>query len=651
MKKIMLVALSMLLMFNAIFLGVGCKDKEDVNNDTTVQDTTTFRAPLSVDNSQNHIKKIVETDDYLIQNGKTDYKIVIPTNADSQIKMAANELVTLSREAIDILFEVITEEEIVAGESKYISLGDTALARNANLTIDYERLGTDGYQIVTQGKTVYVLADGYGCKHGAYELLNDWFNYEYFYIDCYSLEKNENVKLKNYDVIEIPDIPYRAGGFASMWTDQTTISRFRMRIYPEFFVSIRGAIFHNSFKYLPITEHGIAHPDWYSTSNDQICYTARGNQEEYDAMVAETVRVLKEELSTQLDKNLVTFSIQDNTNSCTCSACNKVAEEYGAKSAQIILFLNDVNKEIREWFNGDGQAYKRDLKLCFFAYFGFVVPPASYNESAGAYAPNKGLRCDDGVCALIAPIGADFTESFDATENEETREALLGWQAVTDNLATWFYDTLYVSMQGKFTFYNTFNGYQNRFQYAYDVGSIWMFNQGNDGTYGGQMAFCNLKCYLSSKYAWNVNEDYQTLLTRFFDTMYQDASVVMRKYFEELQSHFVYNKAKYDEEGDCYSGWDKKQYWPKNSLLRWRGYLEEALVAIEALKTTNKELYQSTYTHIVSERLAVNYLLCLFYDGNLSDEDIAKYKAEFIADTEITKNTVAQKILEQWNAA
>ncbi len=639
MRKIIVLTIALLFIFSSMLFGCGSKD------------TTNFREPLNVDNSQNHIRNITETSDYIIQNGQTEYKIVIPTNADAQTKIAAEELFALTREATQVMFSTITDDQIVEGEDKYVSLGQTKLVESAGLTIDKNKLGMDGYQLVTKGKTVFILADGYGCKHGVYDLLNDWFNYEFFFNDCYSLEKKTDVKLKNFNITEIPDIAYRAGGYRSQWDTQTIIGRYRMRIYPEFFIKVRGEIFHNSFDYLPIEEHITNHPNWYSGSADQICYTARGNQEEFDAMVAETVRVLKEELIAQPDQNLVTFSIQDNTNKCTCDECNRVSEYYNADSAVIVLFLNQVNKQINEWFELEGAPYKRDLKICFFAYFGYVTPPAKYNENTGEYEAINGIKCDDGVCALIAPIYADFTKSYDAVENEETKSAILGWRAVTGDIATWFYDTLYTSINAKFAFYNTFNGMQNRFQYAYEAGSLWMFNQGNDTTSGCQPVFGNFKAYLASKFSWNVNDDFISMQNRFFNNMYKDASSIMLKYFEEMQAHFNYIQVTYDENGDCYSGWDKPKYWPKNTLLRWREYIDQAIEAIEPLKDIDQELYSKTYTHIVTERMNLNYLLVIFYEGHLSDEDVEFYRNQFKDDVEACECLIGLDTLKQWGMA
>lgn len=633
-KRLTTILLSALLSVSCLFTACG----ED--NMTEKPKTPTSVTSFKVDNSQNHIDNSTATDKKIIENSVTEYKLVIPAAADAVLEEAAKELTVFTMKSNGMTFETIKDSECVSG-GKYISLGKTTLLEECGLEVDYAKLGTDGYQIKTVEDTVYVIGENYGVLYGAYGLLGDWFDYEYFYKDCYTLNGATTVLLKNYDITEIPDIAYRAGGYGTMWEETQTINRYRMRIYSNFFVSIRGAIFHNAFKFLPVADHLETHPYWYSTGGDQTCYTARGDADEFQAMVDETVRVLKEELIAQPEKNLVTFSILDNNNACNCEACNDIVDTYGSEAAGIVLFLNEVNADIKEWFASEGEEYARDLKICFFAYNKYEKPPVKFNVATGKYEGVNGLRCDDGVCALIAPLNASYTSAVDDPQNEALKFSLDGWNAISGDIATWFYDTLYGSMENNYTFYNTFDGYQERYRYAYKVGSFWMFNEGQDQIYGSQMGFNNLKMYISDQLAWNVNADYQAMIDRYFKAMFGTAQEPLRKLFNELRARSIYNEEIYSAGSDCYATLSLAKYWPKESLLRWHGYIEEALKAIEPVKDINLEQYESYYMHIVSERLAINFALFTYYEGSLSNEQIEQFKSEYRSDVATTGITRA----------
>ena len=64
------------------------------------------------------------TDKYIVQNGQTDYVIVVPENTPSTIKEAASELIYFFKEATNITLEQCTDNGLAyAEENKYISLG------------------------------------------------------------------------------------------------------------------------------------------------------------------------------------------------------------------------------------------------------------------------------------------------------------------------------------------------------------------------------------------------------------------------------------------------------------------------------------------------------------------------------------------------
>ena len=70
------------------------------------------------------------TDTLLIDNGQTNYKIVIPKDCSNNIKFAANELITFFKEATDITLEVMTDENLeFSSEAHYLSISGTSLSK------------------------------------------------------------------------------------------------------------------------------------------------------------------------------------------------------------------------------------------------------------------------------------------------------------------------------------------------------------------------------------------------------------------------------------------------------------------------------------------------------------------------------------------
>ncbi|MBO5480507.1 MAG: hypothetical protein J6A63_04920, partial [Clostridia bacterium] len=118
--------------------------------------------------------KAVQTNKIMTENGKTDYKIVLPTNLGSWDNEAKNELVTFLRTSTGVSFSVISDEGLTFSESdKYISLGRTRLFEQAGLAANESELSAAGYVIKTIGNSVFICGgESKGTMYGVYEFLH-----------------------------------------------------------------------------------------------------------------------------------------------------------------------------------------------------------------------------------------------------------------------------------------------------------------------------------------------------------------------------------------------------------------------------------------------------------------------------------------------
>ena len=159
-----------------------------------------------------HIYNATDTKDYLVRNGKTEYKLVIPATTTASLRTARTEFVDLFEDATGITLTVVTDNQVTdASTGKYISLGDTTLLEKSGIKIDYYELTADGHRIVTKDDDIYLCGGAdEGTVFSVYTFMNLTFNYETYYFDCMEIEKTSEKKLKNYDVTDIPDFhtPY-----------------------------------------------------------------------------------------------------------------------------------------------------------------------------------------------------------------------------------------------------------------------------------------------------------------------------------------------------------------------------------------------------------------------------------------------------------
>ena len=143
MNKSLCLLLSCILCTSVI---ASCKnngDSSSLNSDNQNSSSIEIKPSLGADTD---IGKIVKTDKMIVSEGKTDYKILIPNNADGEIVTASNELKLLLNEATGV--NLVSTSNYVKGD-KYFSIGNTDLAEENGFTCTYEEVGFSGYKIKT----------------------------------------------------------------------------------------------------------------------------------------------------------------------------------------------------------------------------------------------------------------------------------------------------------------------------------------------------------------------------------------------------------------------------------------------------------------------------------------------------------------------
>ena len=612
--------ISLFLVLTSIFSFVACNVNGDENSES-----------LTSSDSESGVQSTEYT---LLSNGATDYEVLYPANATSIEKIAVDEFVSFFKEATNVEIRTISDDKMVA-DGKYISVGYTELLKQTGLTYGVEELKIDGFKLKTVGDDMLVFgASDYGTLYGVYEALGYLFDFEYFYNDTYRLNKGvTSLNTLDFDVVEIPDIEYRATGYGSLSSNNLDCYRLRMRPYPEFFIPIDGVVFHNSIRYVQNS------PDfnstWLSSSGDQLCYTAGGDEEELQKMLNASLETLKRHLVRYPITNVVTYTIEDNHNFCSCDACRDVISQYdGANSSVVILYLNRLNEMVQEWFNSEeGKPYARDLDIVFFAYNATTEAPVVFNEETQKYEGINGLKLDKGVSVMYAPIAADFTTDLTQGNNAQYYKIAKQWSDISNNMYLWLYST---NFSYYLVTYDSFDGIAENYKIAKEVKTRWIFDQAQWNEYGFSTGWSNLKSYINAKLSWDTTLDVDVLIDEFFTTYFGPAEKEMREFFSQSRVLTTYNK-EYNRLGGLRSIYQNvlvEKFWPKSILTDWLDLCEQALQKIEPLQQTNPALYRNYYKHIAGERLSVYYMFISLYSYNTSKEVITSYQTQFKFDAE-----------------
>ena len=341
---------------------------------------------------------------YLLQNGHSEYVIVLPDNFTGTENTAAQELLLMFYESTGLKLRSVRECEHNGTPAIY--LGNTAYKTQVDGQFDCQTLGVSGFRIITVDKNVVIYGNtDTGTLYGTYSFLTDNLNIEAFTQKYYYVDKGvKEIKLKNYNVTDIPDIQVRVTSNQYLVNDKTLSARLRIVTMYDYFDSFGGSLFHNTFNVLPKADYQEQHPSWYATDGLNLCYTARGDQDEYEKLQNEVLGKLKEAIIANPNCERINFTHEDNQTWCACNNCKSIIERYGnANSVTVIYFMNDLRTRLDAWFEGEGAQYKRDIDLVVFAYHATNKPPVKYNETLKVYEPiDQTVVLKDGIVPLFA---------------------------------------------------------------------------------------------------------------------------------------------------------------------------------------------------------------------------------------------------------
>ena len=642
-----------------------CKDKEEkeetnTNYPSAVSPVTQTSLP-SVEGTV-HQYNISETDEYIVKNGASDYRILIPagTSKDKYVESATEDLQDLFYESTGISLPVVEDSVDISG-GKFLAIGDTKLASASSLGATAETLGRGGFVIKTVGNSVCMVgANTESSMYAVYAFLEHALGFEQFFTDFYALNKDvENLKLYSYDVLDIPDFEYRSQGAGFIRWNEENIRRMRWtdcgenntNLFIPAIPSDKNTIWHNTFDYLNPDEYRALNPEWFSepwrnTSKDQpiqnspnqLCYTARGNAEKYALLVdtiAEKVQALFA-MEEYKGMDWITVSIQDNQNCCACDTCKAEKAKYGADSAVIVKFLNDVAKKVEAWMQTEeGQPhYRKDFRIFFFAYHATNVSPTKYDKATDSFLPiDDSVVCNEHVVPYFAETNGDYTQNFhdEGTANTQIGNNMRGWRALSKEIYFWSYSTNFSHF---LTPYNSFDSVQDILKFAKNNDTKFVMIQDQWIQKNAETGFGIFKNWLHSKLLWNVNADVNALTKEFFDGYFGVASETMLTLFDSYRAWANYQTAELGYKGyrSVYYNALKEELWPHRMLTSWIEMTEQAQKEIEVYKTKNPALYTKINKNITCESLAFRYILLKLYVDKYSEEDSLQMKKDFSYD-------------------
>ncbi len=589
------------------------------------------------------VEQISETSYSLVENGKSDYKIVVPNAPKEYETEAANDIQEYFEQATGVLLDIISEADASFSEnSKLIVIGETNIASDNNVTVS-ENIPR-GFMIKQINSNVIIVGGSdMGTLCGAYEFLAKQFGFEAYSLDYTYIETGVTDRaLLAFDLTDKPDVEYTHGYYYERYHNAALTMRFNY--YDDIFLPATGQPWHNTFDYVSPSKYQSSNPDWFVTDSDgiavQLHYSAHGNETELKAMQD----VVYNHMVAKIDESFnegnyfkyIGFIHEDNSSFASDDSVASFKEVYGEayQAAMVIQFINPIADRIKDYM---AKWDNREMNIVIGAYLALENAPVT--EENGEYQPiDESVKLRDNVSVLIADIKSDYARAFEYSNSLEKRVAQ--WKALGGGKQMyWFYD--YYTHTPLVYFDNAYN-LKNIL--GLSIGGAMAFNE--TAQPHEINPFGTLKTYLTSKLSWDNTLDIHELVDNFFDNYYGVASENMWKMYDRLLARTASMLEKFNLTDDpprlnVIAGADENSYatanhWTKEILDELMGYINKALDDIAYLQDSNPELYITLKGRIIRESLMPRYLLLEYYPTETynSQDEFNAEKQQFVADCE-----------------
>lgn len=563
----------------------------------------------------------------LINNGISEYKVLIPSSPNSNESFASSELVYFLESSTGAKLEILDDSSLQ--DDKYISLGLTSKLKNSSLYKE-ENYGLSGYRVFNENDNIYIYGstlDGEGTLYGTYDFLHELIGFEVYSSDEIYYKKINNVAFNKKDEIVKPSFDTRVIGYKS--TNSDSLLSKRLRLTNQYSDQKWFGFGHSQLStFLDITkrdekiESGEWDSSWFSNGLKnprfvQLCYT--GGEKLVKAVADRFI----EFFIAYPNAMYFMFGQEDNANFCTCQRCLSAMEEWGCNTAGLqIAFMNEVIKITENWIEQNQKG--REIRYVVFSYMDTTNPPVKVNGDFIVPFSNKVVPSDK-LYFYFAPIGSDFSSSLDSISNKTYFDAIKGWNVLAGGrILCYIYD---INFSNYFiNFYNV-NSTKDMYKKYKEFGVTYMYTQGPLDT--SVPGFEQARIYIESKLMWDVDRNYEDLLNDFLIHYYGDASIFVKKYWDLTFDACEEYAVKGNYIGGIYSAINDSSLWNEGLVSAFRKTFDEAYSSIEKTRLLDLTRYEEIYSRLKKIEVTVLFLELSYYQSYFSESEIEQKKNDF----------------------
>lgn len=453
----------------------------------------------------------------LFQDGKSDYTIILPTDASPSEKWAAEELRLCLNECGGVDIPIGDDSATLAGPSILIGFGARLaelLGRKAEQPEDldesfvYRNIGP--HIAIWGGKQR-------GTMYGVMSFLERELGLRWYTPKVTVTPKKNRFAFCTLSHTEKPGIRVRNDfyfeAFDPIWAAHNRVNGAMSYREQPGGVESYWAV-HTFFPLVPPSEFFATHPEYYSLINGsriaehaQLCLTN-----------PDVLRILTERLLDVMRKSpeylIYCVSQNDWGNPCQCDNCQAIAKQEESEAGPVVWFVNQVAEAVAKEF-----------------------PQKFVGTLAYQYTrkPPKTIRPRDNVVIRLCSIECCFSHDFNSCpQNVSFINDLHQWAAIARHMYIWDY---VVNFSHYIMPYPNFRVLQSNIKSFRDNNAIGIMEQASYQGRGGE--FAELRAYLIAKLLWDPECDVENGINDFMYGYYGRAGQFVRQYFDLLHGRLT----------------------------------------------------------------------------------------------------------------
>lgn len=517
----------------ALFSCAACKNNNSSNNDSN--------EPVAMK--------------YFIQNGASDYCVVISDDATDAEQFAAEELIAYTEKVSGVTMQLKTDAEVSYGKNlRAIVIGENKLLKRARIEINSSELNTDGFIIKNVDEMIFISgAYDRATLYGVYDFIERYYGVKFLTYDTTYIPQKQDVQVEEVlDVKEIPDFEVRSYYAGNVLRNPLFAAQSRLISPYSADISTYGGNmlstwyeneFHNVMEYVKTSPVWEEHDEWFNEEKTAICYTngLTDNDEFDNTMEHSVVKTIVEELKRRIleSKPAQKFFMvgqEDVHSPCACIRCQASESRNGGKSGMQMAWINAIAKEVEAW--ASVAVPNKEYYICTFAYQWSQNAPVKTDETTHQLVPfNQTVIPHKDVYIFYAAMSLCYSHEIEdeaCMTNAAGRAQLEGWSKLTDRFILWDYGCNYWNF---YWWFPNLSVFQENLKTYQKYGMVMVMNQGiphDDNSYEQQ-----LKAYIFAKLSWNIEQNVYELVEEFNKYYFEEASEYMNAFVDLFERHYA----------------------------------------------------------------------------------------------------------------